>query len=680
MKFKLHNKLLLKTNNSTYIFYNEMLPSIFEPLSNLKSYTNFISVGNGKKNELVHENFTLSNYLTTIKTTSKTYQSDLNNGALFSKLEFLIDTKQIKSDYITEIGLSDNNYINPKLYNYFYLIDNNNPNGIDLSNMEEIAIEIYIYLYIAEEPENFLCCGSNPFIEYILGAGLDKIYACRGSNYCENMRINREVPNNREFFECNIDTTSDNTGFILTLNADLKSGETNEILLISSNKVFARYNLKEYKPTISETSTYLPKANYVIDLSNDIKSVLEIRNQSTNSIETNCHISKYANSFGDKVSLPFNNLFNSETQRFVSKDGDKIFFVLDDIVYGYINKNFVLNELNTVNIKIQNIKNIVSFNEYIFIISYTKPYISTFIIKNNDIEQTYNDFETLEFYESINNSRAVDFTQTKSNDFIFGLIDNSGIAYTTYFNLNENKFISTDTFKKEYNFTYLLAMYKNNFCDAKIIYLQGGESSIDSKIVTYDHNKIETDVYSSLAYLFTNNTKEIHTKGRAVIVEKNETPSLLIYYYPQIFKYELPLISNELDDYISNNVNYLIQKIKESEFHIYNLIGYDEPEEFIQGFPEEIDQSKILDFEFLSDTLLIFLNKKDTPIVAYNFNLNKTQIENVSSNENEYNISYEKYNKLGINNEGVVVNLTTKILLWFFQIKFIKLRMEQIFQ
>ena len=116
-----------------------------------------------------------------------------------------------------------------------------------------------------------------------------------------------------------------------------------------------------------------------------------------------------------------------------------------------------------------------------------------------------------------------------------------------------------------------------------------------------------------------------------------------------------------MNDYISTNLNYLIQKINDSEYHIYNLIGYDNPEEFIDGLPKEINPVDILDFEFLNDTLLIFQNKKEEPIVAYNLNLNKTQIENVTSNNSQYEIMMEKYNKLGNEKECVFATLKTEV-------------------
>ena len=70
-----------------------------------------------------------------------------------------------------------------------------------------------------------------------------------------------------------------------------------------------------------------------------------------------------------------------------------------------------------------------------------------------------------------------------------------------------------------------------------------------------------------------------------------------------------------------------------SNYQIYNLVGYNTPENFINNFPSFVDQNKILDFEFLQDTLLIFQDDTTKPILALNLKLNHTQIENVSSNE-----------------------------------------------
>ena len=147
-------------------------------------------------------------------------------------------------------------------------------------------------------------------------------------------------------------------------------------------------------------------------------------------------------------------------------------------------------------------------------------------------------------------------------------------------------------------------MYKNNFTDAQVMFLEEGDYSSDCRIVTHYSNQTEQDVYSVLGYFYTKDTKEVYVNDRVVVVEKTNSPKLRLFYYPQMYEYELSLISDEDDNYISNNLLYLIQKRNKS-YKIYNLVGYNQPIEFLNGFPEYIVQDKIEDFEFLNDNFKI---------------------------------------------------------------------------
>ena len=195
-----------------------------------------------------------------------------------------------------------------------------------------------------------------------------------------------------------------------------------------------------------------------------------------------------------------------------------------------------------------------------------------------------------------------------------------------------------------------------------MIYLKEGETSASCRIVTHHADSSETDVYSYLAYALTNNAKKIYSKGRALISEKNSTPSLTIYYYPQMYEYNLPLSNNETSNYVSNDINYLIQELERNSFKIYNLIGYDTPEEFSDNL-SNLTNANILDFEFLQDSLLIFTDDKHEPIISFNLKLNKTQIENVSQNNASYTAILEEYNKIGKENEIVKFTLSTRVTL-----------------
>lgn len=672
MKFSFHNKINIKVDNKEYIFYNSILESLLEKLSNFDSYNNYLALGNGENNPSTQNQFHLTNFIARTKYSSRQIQSDISKGTLFTTLEYNFNKNKLNCNFLTEAGLCEDSD-NPEIYNYFSFISSDTPNGIDITNSEEIAIAVTIYLTIYENNDILLTAGNNKFIEFILGNGLGEVKIYSGSNYADNTRISRKITNTQETYTCEKSATIINNSLTISFIAKLKVGEINEILFLIDNEVFARKNLKEFKPCISREITLEPKSNYVIKIDEDVKSISEVSKTSDNVVETNYFVSKFANSFGDEVYLPFNNLFNSTTSRFTSKDGKLIFFILNNKVYCYKNENYILTEINTREITEDNITKIIAFDNFIFIISSISPYISTYIIENDRIKNVNNNFGSFEKNSEFQTIQQIDISRAINGNFLIGILTNTSTALTIYATYNDGTGFSINNYlENSKNFNYVLAMHKNNFCDAQIIYLREGESSASCRIVTHSSSATETDVYSILAYELTNNSTKIYTKDRAIISEKNTSPNIVIYYYPQVYKYELPIISNELKDYVSNNLNYIIQKNENNQYTIYNLIGYDSPEEFTNNISSLVNTSKIVDFEFMHDTLLIFLNGDKQKIVAYNLNLNKTQIENVSEKEASYLIKYNRYNKLGENNETVKFKFTTQVNLWFFLIKFIK--------
>lgn len=672
MEFKFHNRLNIKLKNKTLTYYNQVLPSLYNELSNFSKYNSYLSFGNGTANTESLNEYHLSNLVATIPLENYSMQSDITKGALFAIYNFKLNPKQENYTTITEIGLSDNSE-NPTIYNYFSLISDENSNGLDISQEDEILIEISIFLNLSEGDSYILTAGNNPFIEFLLGNGIGNVYLCSGSNFSENVRISREVPNNKSLFICNKSATFHDNYLQLDFSLNQEIGELDEVLFITNNKVFARINTKEINSPIEKQNTFSPKANYVIKIEEDIKAITSITKTSDNSTENNYFVSKYANCFGDKINNPFNNLFNYSNSRFLSKDSEMIFFISNNIVYGYKNNNYLIEEINTKAINNDYITNIISFNNFIFVISQVEPFISTYILENNVVKKANNNFESFDNYSTFENIIQSDATSCNNNTIMIGLIMEDKTALTLYINYEtENGFSIKNHLINTKEFNYLLAMFRNNFCDGRIMYLKANEQSVLCRLVTHFSDETETDVYTSLAYALSNNATKIYCKGRAIISEKNSDPNLVIYYYPQIYQYELPLISSELKYYLSNDLNYIIQKSTNNNYKIYNLVGYDEPEEFVDGFKDIIESYSIEDFEFMKDTLLIFTNNNQEPIICYNLKLNKTQIENVSSKDDEYRIDSLVYNKLGGNNKNINFNFSTRINLWFFQKKFTK--------
>lgn len=663
MKFLIHNKIVIKIADKKYEFYNQMLSSVYDKLESLDSYFDFLAFGTGN-NENIDGNFKLgchsSSYF--LKIDSKNF--NMKNGVLFLTKLATISDSTLDNKYITEAGITDTLENNPTVYNYFKLTSESLPNGIYKTKGDNIEILITIYLQLNNIGEGLFTAGENPFLKFLLGegAGNKNFYAVRGHNFLDNKLIAREKPKSDKIYPCKLNFSKDES-LKLSFSADMLSGETHEIVFLLNDEPFARINTEKINPLIDVTKTFSPKENYIIDIEKNATSIENILNKKTNTSEQNYFCLKYASNFGDKISLPFNNLFDAETPRFLSKDGDKIFFVLNDIIYAYQNIDYQIREINTYGLSIQNIFKIVSFDKFVFIFTKTEPYVFTYIIENESLIKANNNFSNYEKYNELGSVFDIDVTMSKDETFMLGYISQNYQGYVLYFNFNNTtKSFIFDSFKNsEYKFTYILAMYKNNFSDASIFFLKGGEFSYDCKIVTFMPNKTVEDIYTILCYYYTKDTKEISTKGRAVVVEKTTNPHLWIYFYPQMYRYNLELLGEELDDFLSTNMLYLIQKKSSNQYEIYNLVGYNTPNKFSDGFPKEIDQGKIESFEFLNDTLLIFLNDKENKICAYSLKEDGMLVENISDNTADYDVTYKKLNLIGSNNEGVSVTLTVNI-------------------
>ena len=195
-------------------------------------------------------------------------------------------------------------------------------------------------LYLDYSGQGLLTSGNNRIINFLLGEGLDdKIFACRGKNLVDNSySIMRENILNQDLFECELSFIEEDDSFSLQFSSNIGSGETYEIVFLIGSEPFARINLLDYKENTLISSTFSPKTSYLVDLGENVKSLNSIVNNSTLTNETqNVFTSNYAYDFGDKITLPFNNLFDNKTPRFVSKDGKMIFFIIYNKLYAFFN-------------------------------------------------------------------------------------------------------------------------------------------------------------------------------------------------------------------------------------------------------------------------------------------------------------------------------------------------------
>lgn len=662
MKFKIHNKLEIFTHKKQHTFFNTMFKNAYEKYKTFDGFNNYISIGGGEKSNSQNE-YKLTNKILNIKLETDTIQNDISKGQLFIKKTFILEQNICNGEYIKELGITDSES-SDVVYNYFSLVNEELPNGI-LKNNEKLIGVIYIYLDINYENENFkfLNC-SNTFINYLLGEkSNNSLEVCLG-DYCYN-------DNNEIIFQPNINKKlpiltqiNINENCELSINLNLKKLTINSLFLIFNNQPIAIIKLQNYYNSTKNSTVFVPKKHFILDLGEDIKSVDSIKNTNSNLIESEYFIKNYADEYGSKIDTDLLEIFNKTNPKYISNNGKFLIFIKENKVYIFKNENYTLKQINTNELTIHNIKNICCVENFLFIFTNFEPYIFTFFIDENNITKINVNYANFNKFNILKNAIKYSIAKTHLNEFMIGIIneeDKNG--YTFYFSFNTTNLDYISHLVSNHNFSYTLAISANNYCDARIIYLEEGEYSYNSRIVTHLSDKSETDVYSSLAYTLTKDAKEIYVKDKAIIVEKNTSPKIQIYHYPQVYQYLFPDIENEKDYFVSNNLLYIAIKRSDDSIHFYNLVGFNESFEFKNNFPDDINTKEIKEILFLNDIFLVISSNENDKIKAYSLKQNKKLIENISSNTDNYLVDYTKYNFLGSNNEEVNVNILITISL-----------------
>lgn len=667
-----HNKISISANGNIYNFYNTMFSNIYQKIANFSTFFDKIAIGSGICTDF-SQNYKLGTFVYLENLKSSSIQIDPSKNLIYVEKTAIIDTKKINSNNITEAGISSNtdNQNNPDIYNYFSFVSDDLPNGIDISHDEQIAIKITIYLTIETTTDGLLTKGNNAFLNLLLGNGSteNKIYVARGNDLSNNEFIFRSNEYLGEKHICTFTHSVTENVLNLTFNGDIGTGETNEIVFILDNTIFARVNVKKLQPDVSVTETKTSLSTYVIDLGFDVTSVQSVCYNEDNSSENSYFISKYANNFSAKTHLPFNNLFNNNTTRYLSLDGDKIFFILNDTIYMYKNSNYNVELIFASNIQVQNILKLTAFDDFVFIFTQASPCIRAYKVVNNSLTACEIDLSDFEDLSTLETFTLIDIVQAKNGTFMLGFVvpsDTKTTAYTLYLEFDEtaNKFTFTDyVSSSNYTFTYIMPMHKNNFSDAQFMYCQHGERANLCRRAIHDINRKVVSGYNILAYYYTTYTVDYYVKSRAIITVKEyeNVDKIWMYYYPQVYRVNMPEFNEAEKTYFSTNLMYIIQKMPNGSYRAFNIIGYENPVIFSSGIPTDIDQSKILSVEFLEDTVLFFMNDNAEPIIAYNLNIKGTCIENVLNKEAEYSVTYSKQQPLGSQSKGVTAKFAVNV-------------------
>ncbi len=664
MKVNLHNKVEIFCDKKFYVFYNQMFDLVIDAINNFRPYFSFAAIGNGEPGEN-KKTQKLSNFIEKRTLKCQKLQNNVKNGQLYSMKSLVLNEDELGGEFITELGICEDDENNPDIYNYITLISNETPDGIEKKSGEKMVINLYIYLEILSGSGECLCEGENQILSWLLGEGLaEKIYAVKDKTLAGNLSVKAENFDENEMVEASVFAEKSDK-LLVEFSFDLPAGETEAVSIISGKNVVAKINALEEKLAENLTQNFVAKNNAVVDLGSDVRSVLAARNLDTNLQENGFEIIKFAKDFAGEIKHNFPKSFNYQTARFLSKDGKLLFYVENDFLYGYRCENYQISVIFTGNLFLRNIKKIVSFDDVVLAMLDVAPYVVACKLEGNSLRQVEIDFASFELFSQMESLVDIDAVAARSGKLMIAMILSSGKGATAYFDFDStsDKFVYDKALVSNYDFSFIAAMHKTARADACVVFAKGGEYSHECRTVSHKADGTLEDQAGMFAYDLTHDTSEIYVRGRAIVAEKTTSPKVYIYYYPEMARYNLPVISNEVDNHFSAGLLYLVQRLQSGELKTYNLVGYNEPTAFASDISNWVQPSKVENLEFFGDYLLLFLNDSENPIVMLALHKNCTMLDGVSAGETEYEVNFEKYDKLGKNGKKVRAKFALEVSL-----------------
>lgn len=664
MKIKLHNKYEIKIGGQTYIAYNTLLNTIYDKISNLEQYTSHIAIGTGTT-EKVPTDTNLSNYLMSFKAETEEIQSDVSQDTLFIKKVVTIDESNTNTFSFSEIGITNTSEFDPIIFNHV-LLKNQDGEVVSLTRNQGDVMEIRvtIYLELNAESKSLFVNGENDLIKQILGEELNisdnNLYAVRGENILTSEYSNNLSPDLSNKIQCDKNIiTNDNGSISINFSAELGEGNTEEILLVYNDKVCLRVSTLEFNEPKNITKTFSCEPSNLIEVDEYIKEI-----QSVSSVDGTVHsnhsVVNYSKKLTDKINNLFDQSFTNTTPRYISKDGQMIAFNLNSYLHLYRYENYDFIKINTTQVDLSNLFKLFMFENIILILRTQEPYIDTYIIENDcAIKKSV----SLSMYDASVYSYDwldAEATLTYNNKILIGVIINDENKTPVVIKLTPNTEGNyTDDFSRPTIETAkkIYSIYKNNYVEPRICFITdtyaGGTYYLIEEI---SENETTFSSNSDIAYSLLNNTVEIQTSGRCVLSQKTSSPYLIVYYYPNFENVDNDF-SIGIKHYTSKDGNYIISKISDGNYKIYNFHTINNLTEFEAGFPSYVDLTSVLDFEFVGDLLLVFTSNTSEPLYAIALKNIYTRIENLSDTSSSYVVNYIKYDILGSKAlEGVKIN------------------------
>ncbi len=667
MQISLHNKYEITIGDSNYTAYNTITHNIYDQIKTLSEYGKYFAFGNGI-GDINYNSNSMINRIATYDSQIEEYNIDPTKGTLYIKRCASIDENSLSGLSFTEIGLGVINKDDGKIVSHVKIL---NQSGEQVSIVKKpgqtMFVRATIYLEI-DESKKYLTAGDNLLIKAILGAAGSSehvLKATRGYNLVDNTdSIYRNIPRDADLFDCTLTaTTNQDNSTELNFSYDLSNGETPEIILLLDGSPVCRYRVSSNNST-TDLEVLTSQTNNTLDLGKFVTAASISKDSQT---VDQCKFNLYAKEFSDYIANPFDANITASTTRFVSKDSSKVAFIADGTVYIYLNQAYQLKQIAN-NISSTNIKNIIMFEDNIFVIYSVSPYIKVYKIENMTAVEKSVDFSVYENFDNSYDWQDVHIINDNNGNFTLGIILNeinhNPVIVKAKFIDNIFTVISATSGKSDY-IVNMFSLYKNNFCSSMIGFITNNYNSPSPYKIEQVWADGTTEITNEVfAYLMVNDTAKLEGKSRAVIAKKPAKPYIWLFYYPRVFRYSISLTEG-VENWVSTSLKYLIQKYQDQspKYKIYSLTNYDNPEEFVNGFPSDIDLNDVTDFEFLDDTLLIF---SASSVKAINLKQIYTIAENLPEANAEYDCTISREVIYGSSNEeGVQGSVKVVFTVWY---------------
>ena len=665
MNIKLHNKFEISQGDETYVAYNTLTHNILDSIKTFENYTAYFVFGNGTTS-VGYSSDKMSNYVASFASTLEEIQCNPLGGDLFVKRTVTLNENEQVGLTFCEIGMSSSSALNPDICNHVQIKNNNNEviNVVKKSG-QIMFIRLTVYLEI-ESGASYLCGGNNNLIKALLGEYNSSTFtAKRGYVLADNSAgIYRNVPRINNQYNCTVSSSIQNDTLTINIGADIESGETKEVVYLLGGSPVLRYSLASLATEETETETITSEINYILPIDDNVKQITSVTD--SNSQAVTGYVQKtFAKSFGDYVAGAFINTISANDARWVSEDGDKIAFLSGGSLHFYKNQSYMINKLSA-NVPANNVKNIIMFEDNVFVIYTSIPHVRMYKIENNELIEKNVDFSV---YETFDNSYAWQdekIIKLNNGTFLFGVVlgqasRNPALVYATY--SSDTLTVTSASYGQCDYIVSMFALYQSSFFGSMIGFITNNYNGTDDnyRIEEYYQDGTNNITHEFQSYYMVNDSISLKGQSRAAVIKKSQSPYIWLYYYPQLYRYSISLTPCQYN-WISPNLMYYAQKFVDGqnvEYKVYCLTNYNNPVEFDGGIPSDIDQSTIQDLEFLNDTLLIFTS---SGIVAINLNQTYTVLENVPNTNESYTVSYKKNVYLGTDQtEGLQTRFTIEV-------------------